>query len=113
MYMAGGTYWKEWRAVICPMLLRHQSEDGSWDANLDEEKVGVPYTTSLAILILQLCSGNPPAYLRGLELEVKNYPCPNLVDDIEDLLRIAKRDRRSSEDLIRQIMELIDLYRGE
>jgi hypothetical protein len=113
MYMAGGDYWKSWRAVMCPMLLTHQNEDGSWDAVLSEEKVGVPYTTALGVLILQLMSGNPPAYLKGLALTDEKYPCPRCVDDIEDLVRAAHRDRSTKEDVLRRIQEIIDRYRGE
>jgi hypothetical protein len=114
MYVAGGDYWKQWQAAICPMLLRRQNEDGSWDVALKEEEVGTAYTTALGVLILQLCSGNPPAYLHGLELKQENYPCPKLVEDVEDLLRRAKRDPRTNkEQLIQQIETLLDRYHGE
>lgn len=113
MFVAGGDHWKQWRGVICPMLLKHQSPDGSWDAAESEEKVGRNYSTAVAILILQLCSGNPPAYLKGLEIKFERYPCPNCVDDVEDLLRKAARDRRTKEQLIQDIQKLINRYRGE
>ena len=113
MYVAGGDYWKEWQAAILPMLLGHQNEDGSWDAAQKEERVGVPYTTSLAVLILQLCSGNPPAYLKGLELKTEVYPCPTCLADIEKLLDAAERDGRSNEELIAQIRKLIERFYGE
>lgn len=113
MYVAGGDYWKQWQAVVCPMLLKHQNGDGSWDANEAELKPGKNYSTAVAILILQLCSGNPPAYLKGLELKTEQYPCPRCVDDIEDLLRKAAADRRTKEQLIKDIQALIGRYRGD
>jgi hypothetical protein len=113
MYMAGGDYWKEWRAAICPMLLDHQNEDGSFNAVDDEEEVGMVYTTSLAVLILQLVSGNPPSYLKGLDLTAKSYPCPDLVKDIEKLVRRAETDRSTKEELTKEILELIDRFYGE
>ena len=114
MYVAGGDYWKQWQGVVCPMLLKHQNADGSWDAAEAEEKLGKNYSTAIAILILQLCSGNPPAYLKGLELKVEHYPCPRCVDDVEDLLNKAERDRRGTkEQLIKDIRALIERYRGE
>ena len=113
MYVAGGEYWKEWQAVTCPMLLDFQNEDGSWNAEQHEKRVGIEYTTALAVLILQLMSGNPPAYLEGLSLAPDSYPCPKLVDDIEALIKAASRDGRSKDDLIDQIAGLIDRYRGD
>ena len=113
MYVAGGDYWKQWQGVVCPMLLDHQNDDGSWDTNEAEDKLGTNYSTAVAVLILQLCSGNPPAYLKGLELKVEQYPCPRCVDDVEDLLKRAARDRRTKEQLIKDIQALIERYRGE
>ena len=113
MYVAGGDYWKQWQGVICPMLLEHQNDDGSWEAVDAELKPGKNYSTAVAILILQLCSGNPPAYLKGLGLKTEQYPCARCVVDIEDLLRKAAADRRASEQLIKDIQGLIDRYRGE
>lgn len=113
MYVAGGDYWKQWRGAIVPMLLKFQNEDGSWDAVLDEEKVGPEYTTSLAVLILQLCSGNPPAYLHGLDLKTENYPCERMADDVESLIKKAKRDRTTKEELIGKIEALLERLRGE
>jgi hypothetical protein len=113
MFVAGGDYWTQWRGVVCPMLLRHQNADGSWDAADSEEKLGRNYSTAMAVLILQLCSGNPPAYLKGLGIQFERYPCSTCVDDIEDLLRKAARDRRSKEQVIEDIQKLINRYRGE
>jgi hypothetical protein len=114
MYMAGGDYWKTWQAAIVPMLLKHQNADGSWDPNLDEEKkVGERYTTALGVLILQICSGNPPSYLKGLDLGGEAYPCPKCLEDIEALLEKAERDGRSKEELIEEIRRLLRKYYGE
>ena len=113
MYVAGGNWWKEWEAVVCPMLLEHQNADGSWDAAGEEEEVGTAYTTAVAILILQLCAGNPPAYLEGMKIEDISYPCPQLVDDIEALLKAAAQDERSKDQLIREVLEMIKRYRGD
>ena len=113
MYMAGGDYWKQWQAVVCPMLLDNQNADGSWDAAQREKEVGTEYTTAVAILILQLCSGNPPAYLEGLTLERPRYECPRCIDDIEALLKAARKDDRTKEQSLKQIQELIDRYHGE
>ncbi|NQT85408.1 hypothetical protein HQ560_01505 [bacterium] len=115
MYVAGGDYWKEWQAVVCPMLLKFQNDDGSWDVAASEKKIGKDYGTAVAVLILQLCSGKAPAYLKGLSAAKPRaaYSCPTCVGNIEDLLRKAKRDRSTKEQLIEQIQELIDQYRGE
>ncbi len=113
MYVAGGNYWKEWQGAICPMLLERQNADGSWDAAQKEEEVGTEYTTALAILILQLCSGNPPAYLEGLTLETVKYDCPQCLDDIQKLLKAAKGDDTTKEQLIKQVQELINRYYGD
>jgi hypothetical protein len=95
------------------MLLEHQKEDVSWDAALDEKKVGLEYTTFLAVLILQLCSGDPPSYLEGLELKTETYSCPTCLEDIEKLLGRAERERLSKEDLIEEIRALLDRSYGE
>ncbi|MCU0724924.1 MAG: hypothetical protein MUE73_03915 [Planctomycetes bacterium] len=113
MYVAGGDWWKEWEAVMCPLLLDHQNADGSWTAAQEEEEVGTAYSTAMAILILQLMSGNPPAYLEGLKIDDLSYPCPVLVDDIEALLKVAAGDDRTKEQLIREIRAMIGRYRGE
>jgi len=118
LYVVGGDDWLRWEAVICPMLLRHQNDDGSWDAAQEEKVLGEGYSTTTAILILQLCRGRPPFYLQRLTVAPKvegptNYTCPQCVADIEALLNAAARDGLSSQQLIEQIRQLIRRYRGK
>ncbi len=121
LYMLGGDDWLRWEAVICPMLLRHQNDDGSWDAAEKEQDLGKGYSTTMAILILQLCRGRAPFYIERLKLAPKvepkveptTYTCPQCVADIEALLDAAARDGRSSQQLIEQERELIRRYRGK
>ena len=114
MYMAGGDEWKRWRAIICPLLLRQQNKDGSWDAAQDEKKVGTNYTTAVAVLILRLCSGSPPAYLRRAEpLQQRRYSCPQCLDDIGNALDAASGDARTKGQLIDDLRKLVERYRRE
>ncbi len=64
-YLAGGQTWDLWHQAMCGLLVRHQNKDGSWELNHDEErKLDKVYGAALGALILELCCGSPPIYLR-------------------------------------------------
>ena len=59
----GGADWKLWKSWMCRLLVDHQSDNGSWQSKQDEE--GMPYyTTALGALMLELCCGHVPIYMR-------------------------------------------------
>ena len=48
------------------MLVRHQRKDGGWDAlQAEKNEAGEVYTAATGALILELCCGSRPAYMRG------------------------------------------------
>jgi hypothetical protein len=113
LWLVGGEDWTRWRNAVVPMLLRHQNEDGSWDASLDEErKLGPIHTTAMGVLILQLGVGDAPAHLEGLGPEIEDERT-GLAAEIGRLIDDAERDGRSKARLIEQIRELLDRYEEE
>jgi len=62
-FLRGGDPWRRWRSVALTQLVARQEEDGSWAALREERPGGRRYATGLAILVLRLCLGEPPAYL--------------------------------------------------
>jgi hypothetical protein len=54
MFQLGGDYWRRFFPPLAETLTRHQSEDGSWDPENDNngDYFGRTYTTSLAVLAL-------------------------------------------------------------
>ncbi|MGE0431275.1 MAG: hypothetical protein AB7K09_12665 [Planctomycetota bacterium] len=63
-FLRGGYAWEAWRSVMIEQLLRRQNDDGTWDTIRGETGAGPRYATGLAVLILRLCLGHPPHYLR-------------------------------------------------
>lgn len=59
----GGTDWKLWKSWMCRLLVDHQSDDGSWESKQDEKDMPY-YTTALGALMLELCCGHVPIYMR-------------------------------------------------
>ena len=55
MFLAGGESWARWWPAVREELLQEQQPDGLWDDNA----VGKPYATSMALIILQM----PKRYL--------------------------------------------------
>jgi len=67
----GGADWKLWKSWMCRLLVDHQSDDGSWVSQQNEEKMPY-YTTALGALMLELCCGHVPIYMRK-EMPVWGY----------------------------------------
>jgi hypothetical protein len=63
MLNAGGEDWRIWKDWMCRLLVDHQSGDGSWSGNQSEENMPI-YTTALGALMLELCCGHLPIYMR-------------------------------------------------
>jgi hypothetical protein len=63
MLNAGGDDWRIWKDWMCRFLVDHQNSEGSWDG-AQSEKNKLVYTTSLGALMLELCCGHLPIYMR-------------------------------------------------
>lgn len=63
---AGGDDWRTWKDWMCRFLIDHQNSDGSWDTAEEEKRIGEVYTTALGALMLELCCGQVPIYMRRL-----------------------------------------------
>jgi hypothetical protein len=61
-----GEDWRIWKSWMCRLLVDNQEVDGSWEVEQQEEKVGKIYSTSLGALMLELCCGHRPIYMRRL-----------------------------------------------
>jgi hypothetical protein len=66
MLNAGGDDWRIWKDWMCRLLVDNQKSSGCWEAAEDEERVGEVYTTALGALMLELCCGQVPIYMRRL-----------------------------------------------
>lgn len=64
MYHGGGAYWEHWNNTFRDSLIRHQSDDGHWDAppQSDEAKYGPAYTTAICALMLEVYYRYLPTY---------------------------------------------------
>ncbi|MAT80104.1 MAG: prenyltransferase [Phycisphaerae bacterium] len=60
MYLAGGSWWRTWWPAIRETLLRRQSANGGW---LDHH-IGGAYSTSMALIILQMPKRYLPIFQR-------------------------------------------------
>ncbi len=79
-YLAGGETWELWQQAACGMLVRHQNPDGSWALNHKEaHKLDPVYGTSLGALILEICCGSPPMYLRADRAPSRKAPPRNQI----------------------------------
>ena len=63
MLTAGGDDWQIWKRWMCRLLVDHQNEDGSWEGALEETGMTF-YTTAIGALMLELCCGHLPIYMR-------------------------------------------------
>ena len=63
MLNEGGEDWRIWKDWMCRLLVDNQSSDGSWEGNQSEKNLPV-YTTALGALMLELCCGHRPIYMR-------------------------------------------------
>ncbi|NTV80334.1 MAG: VWA domain-containing protein, partial [Candidatus Aminicenantes bacterium] len=76
MYLAGGDDWRVWKDWMCRFLVDHQSSDGSWDGEGNEDRLDV-YRVALGALMLEFCCGHVPIYMSPVKrsgpgtLEVK------------------------------------------
>ena len=79
-YLAGGEIWDVWKQATCGMLVRHQNPDGSWALTGKEaHKLDPVYGASLGALILEICCGSPPIYLRADKAPPRKAPPRNQI----------------------------------
>jgi hypothetical protein len=63
MVNESGEDWRIWKDWMCRLLVDNQNDDGSWSGNQSEENMPI-YTTALGALMLELCCGHLPIYMR-------------------------------------------------
>jgi len=63
MVNEGGENWRIWKDWMCRLLVDHQNDDGSWSGDQSEKNMPI-YTTALGALMLELCCGHLPIYMR-------------------------------------------------
>ncbi len=63
MLNAGGDDWQLWKRWMCRLLVDNQNDAGSWQG-AQREKNRTIYTTALGALMLELCCGHVPVYMR-------------------------------------------------
>ncbi len=63
MLNSGGDDWRIWKSWMCRLLVEHQNEDGSWEGAQEETNMTI-YTTAIGALMLELCCGHLPIYMR-------------------------------------------------
>jgi hypothetical protein len=63
MLNTGGEDWRIWKDWMCRLLVDNQNDDGSWSGNQSEQNMPI-YTTALGALMLELCCGHLPIYMR-------------------------------------------------
>lgn len=65
MMNRGGEELRIWKSWMCRLLVDNQSLDGSWDLSQEEHRrTSRCYTASLGALMLELCCGHIPIYMR-------------------------------------------------
>jgi hypothetical protein len=77
MLNEGGEDWRIWKDWMCRLLVDNQNDDGSWSGNQSEENMPI-YTTALGALMLELCCGHRPIYMR------ERVPRPGQVEVLFD-----------------------------
>ncbi len=77
MLSLGGEDWKLWKSWMCRLLVENQSDSGAWESKEREEGMSY-YTTALGALMLELCCGHVPVYMR------KQMPQPGLLRVIQE-----------------------------
>ena len=104
-YLAGGEIWKAWKTAMCNMLVEHQNPDGSWDLNQKEErKLDTLYGTSLGALILEMCCGSPPMYLRKDVAPSRMAPIREKID--VTLVKPGKKDKVQGKTVLEAVPKL-------
>jgi FKBP-type peptidyl-prolyl cis-trans isomerase len=63
MVNEGGENWQIWKDWMCRLLVDNQNDDGSWSGDHSEKNMPI-YTTALGALMLELCCGHLPIYMR-------------------------------------------------
>jgi len=63
MLNIGGNDWKLWKKWMCRLLVDNQNDNGSWNGTQREKNKKI-YTTALGALMLELCCGHVPMYMR-------------------------------------------------
>ncbi len=68
-YQAGGKEWNDWHPQVRELLLKHQSDDGSWEVPAGTSEAGYTngdkvYPTAMSTLILNIYRHYLPAYQR-------------------------------------------------
>ena len=63
MVNEGGEDWRIWKDWMCRLLVDNQNDDGSWSGDQSEKNMPI-YTTALGALMLELCCGHLPIYMR-------------------------------------------------
>ncbi len=63
MLNSGDDDWRIWKSWMCRLLVDHQNQDGSWEGAQEETNMTI-YTTALGALMLELCCGHLPIYMR-------------------------------------------------
>jgi len=64
-FLAGGDTWKLYKSCIQSLLVHHQDPAGTWQRNCREvDDTDDVYVTALGALMLEICAGHLPPYLR-------------------------------------------------
>ncbi len=63
MLNAGGDDWRLWKKWMCRLLVDNQNDMGGWQG-AQREKNRTIYTAALGALMLELCCGHLPIYMR-------------------------------------------------
>ncbi len=59
MWIAGGSYWKEWYPALRDDLIQKRDPDGKWSDKIDPH-----YSTAMALIILQMSNNYLPIFQR-------------------------------------------------
>ena len=87
MLNAGGDDWQIWKSWMCRLLVENQNEDGSWEGAQEETNMTI-YTTAIGALMLELCCGHLPVYMR------ERVPRPGSIEVVfvEDTVKRATKN---------------------
>jgi hypothetical protein len=87
MLNSGGENWDIWKSWMCRLLVENQNDDGSWEGAQEETNMTI-YTTALGSLMLELCCGHLPIYMR------ERVPRPGSIEVVfvEDTVKRATKN---------------------
>ncbi|MGB6867702.1 MAG: hypothetical protein WBE11_18620, partial [Candidatus Aminicenantaceae bacterium] len=87
MLNSGSENWKIWKSWMCRLLVENQNEDGSWEGAQEETNMTI-YTTAIGALMLELCCGHLPIYMR------ERVPRPGSIEVVfvEDTVKRATKN---------------------